>query len=99
MPAVINIGTMAKGIRYVDSDKSFDTDNVLSEFVSAPCAWTSVPWLIRQGVVLEKFLTSEQDDFARFLSTSPESGVSEEERTAPEAYRYQKVCLGSRSVY
>lgn len=35
MPAVINIGKMAKGIRYVDSDKTFDTDNVLSEFVSA----------------------------------------------------------------
>lgn len=41
--------------------------------------------------MLEKFLTTEGEDFERFLSTSPESSVPEAERKAPEAYRYQKV--------
>jgi hypothetical protein len=44
-----------------------------------------------QGRILEKRLTTETDDFNRFLRTAPESAVPQGERTEREAYRYQKV--------
>jgi hypothetical protein len=38
-------------------------------------------------------LTTEDEDFRRFLKSAPESAVSLEERNAREAYRYSKVCM------
>jgi hypothetical protein len=43
---------------------------------------------------MEKMLTTEPDDFKRFLKSSPEDSVTEAERKEKEAYRYQRV--GSR---
>jgi hypothetical protein len=44
-----------------------------------------------QGRILEKRLTTETDDFNRFLRSAPESAVPQDERTEREAYRYRKV--------
>ncbi|RSH92777.1 hypothetical protein EHS25_008223 [Saitozyma podzolica] len=75
LPAAIVIGPLSDGLYYVDSDKSFDSENVLSDF----------------GRILEKRLTTETDDFNRFLRSAPESAVPQDERTEREAYRYRKV--------
>jgi hypothetical protein len=44
LPAAIVIGPLSDGLYYVDSDKSYDSENVLSDFVRvsdlAPPAWT-----------------------------------------------------------
>lgn len=40
---------------------------------------------------MEKMLTSDEKEMARFMTSSPESAVSEEERTQREAYHYSKV--------
>jgi hypothetical protein len=40
---------------------------------------------------MEKMVTSDEKELKRFMLSSPESGVSEEERNAREAYRYCKV--------
>lgn len=42
-------------------------------------------------MILEKVLTSEPEEFKRFLKSSPETPEMELERNAPEAYMYQKV--------
>ncbi|WWC66499.1 uncharacterized protein I206_100401 [Kwoniella pini CBS 10737] len=57
------------------SSERWDVENVISDF----------------GRILEKMLTCENADFKRFLTSSPESAVPEEERSAKEAYRYQRV--------
>nr|XP_019000426.1 uncharacterized protein I203_06840 [Kwoniella mangroviensis CBS 8507]OCF63887.1 hypothetical protein I203_06840 [Kwoniella mangroviensis CBS 8507] len=75
LPASIIVDKMSDGIYSVDSDKRWDIENVISDF----------------GRILEKMLTCEVHDFKRFLLSSPESAVPEEERTAKEAYRYQRV--------
>nr|XP_018267045.1 uncharacterized protein I303_01028 [Kwoniella dejecticola CBS 10117]OBR89203.1 hypothetical protein I303_01028 [Kwoniella dejecticola CBS 10117] len=75
LPASIIIDKLPQGIYSVDSDKRWDVENVISDF----------------GRILEKMLTCENADFKRFLSSSPESAVPEEERNAKEAYRYQRV--------
>ncbi|WVW82431.1 hypothetical protein I302_104441 [Kwoniella bestiolae CBS 10118] len=66
----------------VSCDKRWDVENVISDF----------------GRILEKMLTCETSDFKRFLLSSPESAVSEDERTEKEAYRYQRTraCLPVR---
>ncbi|WWC58481.1 uncharacterized protein I303_101024 [Kwoniella dejecticola CBS 10117] len=70
----------SEGIYSVDSDKRWDVENVISDF----------------GRILEKMLTCENADFKRFLSSSPESAVPEEERNAKEAYRSQLDCYDPR---
>ncbi|OCF32817.1 hypothetical protein I316_05453 [Kwoniella heveanensis BCC8398] len=76
LPACIILDKL-RGDKYsVDSDKRWDIENVISDF----------------GRILEKMLTSESSsDFKRFLTSSPESAVSEAERTEKEAYRYQQM--------
>jgi hypothetical protein len=37
---------------------------------------------------MEKMVTSDEKEMKRFMLSSPESGVSEQERNAREAYRY-----------
>nr|XP_019049359.1 hypothetical protein I302_03145 [Kwoniella bestiolae CBS 10118]OCF28289.1 hypothetical protein I302_03145 [Kwoniella bestiolae CBS 10118] len=75
LPASIIVDRMPNGIYSVDSDKRWDVENVISDF----------------GRILEKMLTCETSDFKRFLLSSPESAVSEDERTEKEAYRYQRM--------
>jgi hypothetical protein len=48
---------------------------------------------------MEKMVTSDEKEMKRFMLSSPESGVSEEERNAREAYRYCKVNLCRLSQY
>ncbi|ORY33724.1 mitochondrial protein Pet127-domain-containing protein [Naematelia encephala] len=60
---------------YVDSDKAYDTENVLSSY----------------GVILERMMISDPEEFQRFLKTAPDSAVSKEERSQKEAYMYQKA--------
>jgi hypothetical protein len=43
---------------------------------------------------MEKMVTSDQKELKRFMLSSPESAVSDEERNAREAYRYCKVSEG-----
>ena len=57
----------------VDSDKAYDIENALSDY----------------GRVLEKQLTAEDADFARFLRSAPDTAVSQEERNEAEAYRFR----------
>jgi len=40
---------------------------------------------------MEKMVTSDTKELKRFMLSSPESAVSDEERNAREAYRYCKV--------
>lgn len=48
---------------------------------------------------MEKMLTTSVEDLARFRKDTPAEAVSEEERTAREAYNYTKVrMLTIRSV-
>ncbi|WWC86375.1 uncharacterized protein L201_001251 [Kwoniella dendrophila CBS 6074] len=75
LPASIVIDQLPHDIYSVDSDKRWDIENVISDF----------------GRILEKMLTCEAHDFQRFLTSSPESAVPEEERTAKEAYRYKNL--------
>jgi hypothetical protein len=44
---------------------------------------------------MEKMVTSDEKEMKRFMLSSPESGVSEQERNAREAYRYCKVIPNS----
>ncbi|RXK40275.1 hypothetical protein M231_02389 [Tremella mesenterica] len=74
LPASLVLSRMPSGVYTVDSDKRWDTDNVLSEY----------------GRILEKQLVSSNTDFRRFMRASPESAVPVEERTEREAYRYRK---------
>ncbi|KAL1405848.1 hypothetical protein Q8F55_007526 [Vanrija albida] len=75
LPACLNIQLLPNGRYAVDNDKSHSIDeNILSDY----------------GRILEKLLTAEKDDFARFLTTSPESAVPESERTEREAYCYSR---------
>jgi hypothetical protein len=46
---------------------------------------------------MEKMVTSDQKELKRFMLSSPESAVSDEERNAREAYRYCKVSEGISS--
>lgn len=75
LPAAIVVRLLPNGTYGIDNIKDYDVEeNVLSDY----------------GRILEKFLTVEQEDFERFLSSSPESAVPEEERTEREAYAYSK---------
>lgn len=40
---------------------------------------------------MEKMLTSDEKEMARFMTSSPESAVPESERNQREAYHYSKV--------
>jgi hypothetical protein len=40
---------------------------------------------------MEKMLTSDEKELARFMTSSPESAVPESERNQREAYHYSKV--------
>lgn len=42
---------------------------------------------------MEKMLTSEPEDFKRFLNSSPDASVPEDERIDRGAFRYQKVYI------
>ena len=48
-------------------------------------------WLMRKGVILEKLLVTDKNNFKRFLNSSPPESVTEAERNEKEAYRYSKV--------
>lgn len=95
---------MGEGLYAVDNDKRWDVEeNVLSDLVRAlgvgRCRWTDH---VAQGRVMEKMLTSDEKEMARFMTSSPESAVSEEERTQREAYHYSKVgitCTQRESVW
>jgi hypothetical protein len=70
------VRSMPDGKYAVDNDKRWDVEeNVLSDL----------------GRVMEKMVTSDKKELDRFLLSSPESAVSEEERKAREAYRYCRV--------
>ncbi|WVQ77072.1 hypothetical protein IAR50_006755 [Cryptococcus sp. DSM 104548] len=75
LPAAIVLNRTANGHYAIDNDKAYDVENVLSDF----------------GHIMEKMLTTSSTDFQRFLKTSPEDAVSEEERTKREAYHHMKV--------
>jgi hypothetical protein len=45
-----------------------------------------------KGVILEKLLVTDKNNFKRFLNSSPPESVTEAERNEKEAYRYSKVC-------
>lgn len=75
MPASIVLNRLGKRTYSVDNDKTYDVDNILSDF----------------GHILEKMLTSEAKDLKRFLLSSPEESVSDAERTEREAYHYKKI--------
>ena len=75
LPATLILGKGDNGAIFVDNDKIHDVENVLSKY----------------GVILEKLLTAETEDFKRFLSSSPDSAVSQEERDDRGAFQYQKV--------
>lgn len=75
----------------VDSDKAYDIENALSDYVRAIFHPISHNLTDKQGRVLEKQLTAEDDDFARFLRSAPDSAVPQEERTEAEAYRYRQA--------
>lgn len=75
LPASLWVRAMPDGKYAVDNEKSWDIEeNVLSDL----------------GKVMEKMLTSEKNDFKRFLKSAPDSGVSQEEREERETYRYCK---------
>jgi hypothetical protein len=40
---------------------------------------------------MEKMVTSDEEEMSRYMVTSPESAVPEEERNQREAYHYSKV--------
>ncbi|KIR59072.1 hypothetical protein I314_05056 [Cryptococcus bacillisporus CA1873] len=75
LPASIVLNRLGKRTYSIDNDKTYDVDNILSDF----------------GHILEKMLTSEAEDLKRFLLSSPEESVSEAERTEREAYHYKKI--------
>lgn len=76
LPAIIALKKLPNGRFAIDNDKRFAIDeNILSDY----------------GRILEKLLTSEPDDFARFMKSAPETAVSTEERTAREAYCYSRA--------
>ncbi|CAD6576718.1 MAG: hypothetical protein TREMPRED_001750 [Tremellales sp. Tagirdzhanova-0007] len=75
LAAFLVIGKQSNGRYYIDSDKQWDVENVLSDF----------------GVILEKMLTTEKEEFVRFLKSSPLDTVTEGEMKQKEAYRYQKA--------
>lgn len=100
------VKAMPEGKYAVDNDKRWDIDeNILSDLVSrlfSPFLWFSGTVVLMQihdgypqGRVMEKMVTSDEKELKRFMLSSPESGVSEEERNAREAYRYCKVSTGS----
>jgi hypothetical protein len=98
------VRAMADGKYAVDNDKRWDIDeNVLSDLVSQLATeLRRIPvlndFLRYQGRVMEKMVTSDQKELKRFMLSSPESAVSDEERNAREAYRYCKVSVsGPRS--
>jgi hypothetical protein len=75
LPAALLLRRLPNGRYAVDNNKEYDIDeNILSDY----------------GRILEKHLTSDTRDFKRFLKSSPEEGVSQEERTAREAYCYSR---------
>ncbi|KAK4687513.1 hypothetical protein P7C73_g2598, partial [Tremellales sp. Uapishka_1] len=75
LPACLIVKHKPNGTYTIDNDKQYDTDdNVLSDY----------------GRILEKFVTSTQQDFERFTKAQPDSAVSEEERNEREAYAYSK---------
>lgn len=86
LPATLILGKGDNGATFVDNDKSHDVENVLSKYVRF-----SANVADKQGVILEKLLTAETEDFKRFLNTSPDSVVSQEERDDRGAFQYQKV--------
>ncbi|OWZ28709.1 hypothetical protein C356_06332 [Cryptococcus neoformans c45] len=75
LPASIVLNRLGKRIYSVDNDKTYDVDNILSDF----------------GHILEKMLTSEAKDLKRFLLSSPEESVLDAGRTEREAYHYKKI--------
>lgn len=40
---------------------------------------------------MEKMVTSDEEEMSRFMTSTPESAVSESERQQREAYHYSKV--------
>jgi hypothetical protein len=76
LPATMVIDRNSSDIYSVDADKSFDSENILSDF----------------GIILEKMLVSkDKEDFERFLRSQPDSAVPEGERNEREAFMYQKA--------
>lgn len=75
----------------MDSDKQYDTENILSEYVSSLLADVGNKELTSKGVILEKLLVTDKTNFKRFLNSSPPKSVTEAERNEKEAYRYSKV--------
>ncbi|KAL7420472.1 hypothetical protein Q5752_004422 [Cryptotrichosporon argae] len=79
LPACLIVRRLPSGAYAIDNDKRHSVDeNVLSDY----------------GRILEKMLTAEKADFARFLMSSPEDAVPQAEREEREAYRYSH----SRSI-
>ncbi|WVN89058.1 uncharacterized protein L203_104274 [Cryptococcus depauperatus CBS 7841] len=75
LPAMVTLSKKSELCYSIDNDKTYDTDNILSDF----------------GHVLEKMLTSSSQEFKRFLLSSPEDTIPEGERQSTEAYYYKKV--------
>ncbi|KAJ9116905.1 hypothetical protein QFC22_004562 [Naganishia vaughanmartiniae] len=75
LPAMLWLRHMEDGVYAVDNDKRWDVEeNVLSDL----------------GRVMEKMVTSDEEEMSRYMVTSPESAVPEEERNQREAYHYSK---------
>jgi hypothetical protein len=94
LPAMLWVRHMGDGLYAVDNDKRWDVEeNVLSDLVSSDTTAISLHELTRalQGRVMEKMLTSDEKELARFMTSSPESAVPESKRNQREAYHYSKV--------
>lgn len=92
------------GVYAIDSDSDTpgaSEKNVLTWLVRAFSVQSNslaYTYIVNQGTLLEKFLTTSPDDFKRFMRTHvPETPTPSEEESANanlrEAYRYSKVCF------
>ena len=100
LPAMLWVRHMGDGLYAVDNDKRWDVEeNVLSDLVSGietgplalACRELTTSLSFLKGRVMEKMLTSDEKEMARFMTSSPESAVPEAERQQREAYHYSKV--------
>jgi hypothetical protein len=94
MPASI-VMKFKDGVYAIDSDPSTPGSgdkNILSWQVSCSCSKMHLmPWLsVKQGTMLEKFLTSNEDEFDRLMRTSTSPTILEKDNRR-EAYRFAKV--------
>ncbi|ORX36075.1 mitochondrial protein Pet127-domain-containing protein [Kockovaella imperatae] len=61
------------GVWYVDNDKSVDVDNILADY----------------GVIMEKMLTLEPEEFAKLLKKNPGEPNAQQQDVSTEAFYYQ----------